>query len=186
VRAAFGDFWDSRRLVELERFVPSGRDVRRFDCGLLDIFLPRPRRMAALRDCRRCDCGDWLHQRARIQMVARWRRSWRSLFSCQSWRCARSRQRGGTTIRFRRCCRRTFRRFKFSAWAGAGLVALLGYEQVSSVAEEVENPRRSYPIALAVVIPLSIATYFLPTMFSLAALATGRSGTPDIFPMPRG
>ena len=35
---------------------------------------------------------------------------------------------------------------------------------------KVENPQRSYPIALAVVIPLSIATYFLPTMFSLAAL----------------
>jgi amino acid transporter len=45
-----------------------------------------------------------------------------------------------------------------------------GYEQVSSVAEEVENPQRNYPIALAIVVPLSMATYFLPTMFSLAAL----------------
>jgi amino acid transporter len=41
---------------------------------------------------------------------------------------------------------------------------------VSSVAEEVENPQRNYPIALAIVVPLSMATYFLPTMFSLAAL----------------
>jgi amino acid transporter len=45
-----------------------------------------------------------------------------------------------------------------------------GYEQVSTVAEEVENPQRSYPIALALVVPLSIATYFFPTLFSLAAL----------------
>jgi amino acid transporter len=51
-----------------------------------------------------------------------------------------------------------------------GLWLYSGYEQVSSVAEEVENPQRSYPIALAIVVPLSIATYFLPTMFSLAAL----------------
>ncbi len=33
-----------------------------------------------------------------------------------------------------------------------------------------ENPERNYPRALAVVVPLSMATYFLPTMLSLAAL----------------
>jgi amino acid transporter len=57
---------------------------------------------------------------------------------------------------------------------GMGMAVALwlysGYEQVSSVAEEVENPRRNYPMALAIVVPLSIATYFLPAMFSLAAL----------------
>jgi len=58
----------------------------------------------------------------------------------------------------------------FGVGLALGLWLYSGYEQVSSVAEEVENPQRSYPIALAVVIPLSIATYFLPTMFSLAAL----------------
>jgi amino acid transporter len=58
----------------------------------------------------------------------------------------------------------------FGAGLALGLWLYSGYEQVSSVAEEVENPQRSYPIALAVVIPLSIATYFLPTMLSLAAL----------------
>jgi len=58
----------------------------------------------------------------------------------------------------------------FGAGLALGLWLYSGYEQVSSVAEEVENPQRSYPIALAIVIPLSIATYFLPTMFSLAAL----------------
>src|SRR3981189_1303479 len=58
----------------------------------------------------------------------------------------------------------------FGVGLALGLWLYSGYEQVSSVAEEVENPQRSYPIALAVVIPLSIVTYFLPTMFSLAAL----------------
>jgi len=58
----------------------------------------------------------------------------------------------------------------FGVGLALGLWLYSGYEQMSSVAEEVENPQRSYPIALAIVIPLSIATYFLPTMFSLAAL----------------
>jgi amino acid transporter len=58
----------------------------------------------------------------------------------------------------------------FGAGLALGLWLYSGYEQVSSVAEEVENPQRNYPIALAIVVPLSMATYFLPTMFSLAAL----------------
>jgi amino acid transporter len=58
----------------------------------------------------------------------------------------------------------------FGAGLALGLWLYSGYEQVSSVAEEVEKPQRNYPIALAIVVPLSIATYFFPTMFSLAAL----------------
>jgi amino acid transporter len=58
----------------------------------------------------------------------------------------------------------------FGAGLALGLWLYSGYEQVSSVAEEVENPQRNYPVALAIVVPLSMATYFLPTMFSLAAL----------------
>ncbi|HEY1271638.1 MAG TPA: APC family permease, partial [Terriglobales bacterium] len=50
-----------------------------------------------------------------------------------------------------------------------GLWLYSGYEQCSTVAEEVENPQRSYPIALAVVVPMSVAVYFLPTLASLAA-----------------
>ena len=57
---------------------------------------------------------------------------------------------------------------------GVGLALVLwgysGYEQLSTVAEEVENPRRTYPLALALVVPLSIATYVLPTVTSLGAL----------------
>ena len=58
----------------------------------------------------------------------------------------------------------------FGAGLALGLWLYSGYEQMSSVAEEVENPQRSYPRALAIVVPLSMATYFLPTMLSLAAL----------------
>jgi amino acid transporter len=58
----------------------------------------------------------------------------------------------------------------FGVGLALGLWLYSGYEQCSTVAEEVENPQRNYPIALAIVVPLSIATYFLPTLFSLAAL----------------
>lgn len=58
----------------------------------------------------------------------------------------------------------------FGVGFALGLWLYSGYEQCSSVAEEIENPQRSYPRALAIVVPLSIATYFLPTFFSLAAL----------------
>jgi amino acid transporter len=58
----------------------------------------------------------------------------------------------------------------FGVGLALGLWLYSGYEQCSSVAEEVENPQRSYPLALAIVVPLSIAVYFLPTIASLAAL----------------
>lgn len=58
----------------------------------------------------------------------------------------------------------------FGVGLALGLWLYSGYEQCSSVAEEIENPQRSYPRALAIVVPLSVATYFLPPLFSLAAL----------------
>jgi amino acid transporter len=58
----------------------------------------------------------------------------------------------------------------FGVGLALGIWLYSGYEQLSTVAEEVENPRRNYPLALALVVPLSIATYFLPTFASLAAL----------------
>ena len=63
----------------------------------------------------------------------------------------------------------------FGVGLALGLWLYSGYEQLSTVAEEVENPRRSYPLALAAVVPLSIATYFLPTLASLAALGNWRN-----------
>ena len=58
----------------------------------------------------------------------------------------------------------------FGVGLAIGLWLYSGYEQSSTVAEDVENPQRTYPLALAIVVPLSIAVYFLPTFASLAAL----------------
>jgi amino acid transporter len=57
---------------------------------------------------------------------------------------------------------------------GVGLAIALwsyaGYEQLSTVIEEVENPERNFPIGLAIVIPLSIVGYVLTLAAGLAAL----------------
>ncbi len=58
----------------------------------------------------------------------------------------------------------------FGVGLALGLWLYSGYEQLSTVAEEVENPQRTYPRALAVMVPMSIATYLLPTLICLAAL----------------
>jgi amino acid transporter len=58
----------------------------------------------------------------------------------------------------------------FGVGLALGLWLYSGYEQCSSVAEEIENPQRTFPIALAIVVPLSMAAYFLPALLSLAAL----------------
>jgi len=58
----------------------------------------------------------------------------------------------------------------FGVGLALGLWLYSGYEQLSSVAEEVENPQRTFPRALAVVVPLSIVTYFLPTFAALASV----------------
>jgi amino acid transporter len=57
----------------------------------------------------------------------------------------------------------------FGVGLALGLWSYSGYEQLSTVAEEVENPQRNYPRALALVVPLSIATYLLPTLAGLVA-----------------
>jgi amino acid transporter len=58
----------------------------------------------------------------------------------------------------------------FGVGLALGLWLYSGYEQLSTVAGEVENPQRTYPRALALVVPLSIATYFLPTLAALASV----------------
>jgi amino acid transporter len=74
----------------------------------------------------------------------------------------------------------------FSKAFGVGLALAIwgyaGYEQLSSVAGEVENPQRTYPRALALVIPLSIATYFLPILAGLAALGNWQQWNDGYFP----
>src|SRR5262249_4929228 len=58
----------------------------------------------------------------------------------------------------------------FGVGLALGVWLYSGYEQLSTVAQEVCDPRRNYPLALAIVVPMSIAAYFLPTAASLAAL----------------
>ena len=62
----------------------------------------------------------------------------------------------------------------FGVGLALGLWLYSGFEQCSSVAEEIDKPQRSYPLALAIVVPLSVAVYFLPAFFSLAALGNWR------------
>jgi amino acid transporter len=57
----------------------------------------------------------------------------------------------------------------FGVGLALGLWLYSGYEQLSTVAEEVENPQMAYPRALALVVPLSVAAYFLPTLAGLAS-----------------
>jgi len=57
----------------------------------------------------------------------------------------------------------------FGVGLALGLWLYSGYEQLSTVAEEVENPQKAYPRALAVVVPLSIAAYFLPAIAGLGS-----------------
>ena len=44
-----------------------------------------------------------------------------------------------------------------------------GYEKLTVNSHEVENPSRSFPIALAIAVPLCALSYFLPTLAALAA-----------------
>jgi amino acid transporter len=66
-------------------------------------------------------------------------------------------------------------------WQGAfgvGLAIALwsysGYEQLSTVIEEVENPARNFPIGLAVVVPLAVGIYVITLAAGLAALGNWR------------
>lgn len=58
----------------------------------------------------------------------------------------------------------------------------LGWDGVSTVAEEIENPRRNYPRALAVTIPLVTLAYFLPVLAGLGASPDWAGWTAGYFP----
>jgi len=57
----------------------------------------------------------------------------------------------------------------FGVGLALGLWLYSGYEQLSTLAEEVDDPQRHYPRALALVVPMSIAAYFLPTIVGLGS-----------------
>lgn len=62
----------------------------------------------------------------------------------------------------------------FGTAFGSGLFVIMwnymGWDGLSTVAGEIRNPRRDYPRALAITIPLITAIYLLPTLVSLAVV----------------
>ncbi len=50
-----------------------------------------------------------------------------------------------------------------------GLWVYSGYEQLSTIMEEVENPARNFPRGLAIMVPLAMITFFLPMMAGIGA-----------------
>src|SRR6266478_1440487 len=82
-------------LVELERVIPSRRRVRRVIHGLpykLSFVLLHNSRLDALRHCRRGDCGDRAHQRARHPDGRRGRYHSGNFHSCADRRALRHRR----------------------------------------------------------------------------------------------
>jgi amino acid transporter len=59
---------------------------------------------------------------------------------------------------------------------GAGLFVIMwnyaGWDGLSTVAGDIENPRRNYPRALAISIPMITLIYLIPTVVSLAVVGT--------------
>ncbi len=62
---------------------------------------------------------------------------------------------------------------EFTGLLGTGLALSMwlysGYYEVSTAAEEIENPRRNIPYAIALVTPLVVLSYALPTIAGLMA-----------------
>lgn len=50
-----------------------------------------------------------------------------------------------------------------------GLWLYSGYEQLSTITEEVERPERNFPLGLAMMVPLAMITFLLPTMAAIAS-----------------
>ena len=50
-----------------------------------------------------------------------------------------------------------------------GLWLYSGYEQLSTITEEVERPERNFPLGLAIMVPLAMITFLLPIMAGIAA-----------------
>jgi amino acid transporter len=59
-----------------------------------------------------------------------------------------------------------------------GLWVYSGYEQLSTVMEEVENPSRNFPLGLAIVVPLAILSFVLP--FAAGLSSVGQWQTWDV------
>ena len=59
-----------------------------------------------------------------------------------------------------------------TAFGGGLMIAVWlysGYEKLTTNAEEIENPSRAFPRALAIAVPMAVLSYFVPTLIGLAA-----------------
>lgn len=77
--------------------------------------------------------------------------------------------------------------------AGGGLTALgaslglsiflySGYDKLSAVAEEVEDPQSNFPPALTIAVTMACLSYVLPTLVGVAALGNWKEWTSGYFP----
>ncbi len=58
----------------------------------------------------------------------------------------------------------------------------LGWDSVSTISEEIDNPKRTYPRALAIAIPLITVAYLLPVIAGLGATTDWAGWTAGYFP----
>ena len=59
----------------------------------------------------------------------------------------------------------------------------LGWDGLSTVAGEVENPRKTFPLALAIMIPAITLVYLLPVLAGLAGSTDWQAWTAGYFPV---
>jgi len=58
-----------------------------------------------------------------------------------------------------------------------GLWLYSGYEQLSTITEEVERPARNFPRGLAIIVPVAIVTFFLPTLAAIGVTGDWQNWT---------
>ena len=58
-----------------------------------------------------------------------------------------------------------------------GLWLYSGYEQLSTITEEVERPARNFPRGLAIIVPVAMITFFLPTLAAIGVTGDWQSWT---------
>jgi amino acid transporter len=56
-----------------------------------------------------------------------------------------------------------------------------GYEMLSTAAEEIDDPRRNFPRALTIAVPMVALSYAVPTFAALAALGSWEAWAPQYF-----
>jgi amino acid transporter len=70
----------------------------------------------------------------------------------------------------------------FGASLGLSIFLYSGYDKLSSVAEEVENPQRNFPPALTLAVTMACVSYVVPTMVAVAALGNWTEWGEGYFP----